>query len=78
MQIRAVLGSMIASVSCASRLHAQQSGARVNTVRLSAMSRLIRWPSDFGLDTAATRAQATRRLNGAGVAVATDPRTTPR
>ena len=67
------LGLLIASLSGASILPAQQSATNVKTVRLH-FQKVDQVALDFGVDTAAMRDQAIRRLSDAGIAVATDPR----
>jgi hypothetical protein len=67
------LGLLIASLSGASILPAQQSATNVKTVRLH-FQKVDQVALDFGVDTAAMRDQAIRRLSDAGIAVAIDPR----
>ena len=67
------LGLLIASLSGASILPAQQSATNVKTVRLH-FQKVDQVALDFGVDTAVMRDQAIRRLSDAGIAVATDPR----
>jgi hypothetical protein len=67
------LGLLIASVSGTRVLPAQRSATSVKTVRLR-YERVDQVALDFGVDTAAMREQAIRRLSDAGIAVATDPR----
>lgn len=73
MQNLLVPGILIASLCGASVLPAQQSATGVKTVRLR-FERVDQVALDFGVDTAAMRDQAIRRLSDAGIAVATDLR----
>jgi hypothetical protein len=68
-----ILGSLIATLSGASVLAAQQSATGVKSVRLR-FQKVDQVALDFGVDTVAMRDQVIRRLSDAGIEVTTDPR----
>ena len=68
-----ILSSLIASLSGARVLQAQQSVKSVKTVRLR-FQKVDQVALDFGVDTAEMRSQAIRGLSDAGITVAGDPR----
>jgi hypothetical protein len=68
-----ILGSLVVSLSAARLLPAQQPTRRVNAVQLR-FEKVDQVALDFGVDTAEMRGEVIRRLNDAGIAVATDVR----